>query len=354
MSTDPHAASAGPGSVDRVATRRAAAALRRRSRRAFARPEVGILIPLLVLGAVFYGLNSDFALKANLLDILRESSFTFIVCAGTTLVFAAGGLDLSVGSVAAFGGIVAGLLMHDAGWPVLPAIVLAVLAGGTLGAANGIASVRLGVPPLIVTLGMLYIARGLVNVITQGAPVYPLPQGFTDFVQGDVAGIPNPVIVAVAVGGVAHVVLTRTTVGRAILAVGGNEAAARLAGISVNRYKVVIYVVSAMTAALAGALLAGKLSSAQPGTGTGMELSVIAAVIIGGTSMFGGSATVVGSALGALLIGTLTNGLVLSDVSPFWQNLVVGVVIVAAVAIDQWKRRRPVRVPEGDDTSAAA
>lgn len=301
--------------------------------------ESGILLALLLVGAGFALMDPVFLSSGNLADIARNASFTFLAASMATFVFAAGGLDLSVGSVVGVGAMVGGLMTVDAGAPAPLGVVVAVAAGAAVGAVNGMVIVKGRIPALVMTLGMLYGARGVIMVVTEGQPIFPFPESFTEFVGHEVAGVPMVALIALAVGVAAHVVLRHMVFGREVLATGGNREAARLAGIPVDRISIVVYVLSGAAAALSGVLSAARLGTAQASAGEGFELTVIAAVIIGGTSLFGGSATVIGTAIGSVLLAALTNGMTVVEVSPFYQNVVVGAVIVLAVAIDQWRRR---------------
>lgn len=301
--------------------------------------ESGILLALLLVAAGFALLEPVFLSTQNVSDVARNASFTFIAASMATFVFASGGLDLSVGSVVGVGALAGGLVAVDAGVPSPVAVGAAVLAGGAVGAINGVVIVKGKIPSLVMTLGMLYGARGIIMVVTEGQPIFPFPRSFTDFVNHKIGAVPVMALIALAIGLAAHVVLRHTVYGREILATGGNREAARLAGIPVDRISISVYVLAGGAAALTGVLAAARLGTAQASAGTGFELTVIAAVIIGGTSLFGGSATVVGTAIGSLLLATLTNGMTVVQVSPFYQNVVVGAVIVLAVAIDQWRRR---------------
>lgn len=263
----------------------------------------------------------------------------FIVAAAMTFVLIAAGLDLSVGSVIAFGGIV-GSMVLAAGAPIFLGILAGVLTGAGIGFINGFVVVKFGIPPLIVTLGMMYAGQGAVLVVTRGTPVYPLPAAFNAIGQGNLAGIPYVVLIAAVVGIVAHIVLTRTTYGRMVFATGGNAETSRLSGINVNFVNLTVYILTGMAAAFVGMLMASRLASAQPGAGAGWELQVIAAVIIGGTSMFGGSGSILGSLLGVLFMNVVSTGMIMMRISAYWQNLVVGVIIVVAVGIDQYRRRK--------------
>ena len=302
--------------------------------------ELGIVIALVTVLAVFALINPVFLSAQNIADVTRNASFTFVAAVGATYVFAAGGLDLSVGSLFGIGAVAGGLVVVDGGSIPL-AIVAGVVAASLLGLVNGLVVVRAHIPALVATLGMLYAARGLIMIVTEGQPIFPFPREFTDMVIARVSGVPLMVIIAIVLALIAHYGLNHTRFGREVLAVGGNRDAARLVGIPVNRVSITVYALSGAAAGLAGILAAARLGTAQASAGTGFELTVIAAVIIGGTSMFGGSATVIGTVIGALLLAVLSNGMTIIGLSPFYPNLLVGVVIVFAVALDQWRRARP-------------
>lgn len=302
--------------------------------------EAGIALALILVIVAFTVLNPVFLSPQNLSDVARNASFTFIAAVGATFVFASGGLDLSVGSTLGIGAVLGGLVVVDAGGPILLSVAVAMACGGIVGLINGLVIVKGRIPALVATLGMLYAARGAIMILTEGQPVFPFPRTFTDLVIGRLFGIPNMVVLALALALVAHVVLGYLRFGREVLAIGGNAEASRLVGIRVDRVSIVVYVMAGALAALAGILSAARLGTAQASAGTGFELTVIAAVIIGGTSMFGGSATVVGTIIGALLLAVLSNGMTIVGLSPFYQNLLVGIVIVLAVAVDQWRRSR--------------
>ncbi|CAA7601019.1 Branched-chain amino acid transport system / permease component [Acididesulfobacillus acetoxydans] len=301
--------------------------------------ETGLAIPLVLLICIIGLVNPLFFDPQNIIDVLRNTSFMFIVAAAMTFVLIAAGLDLSVGSVIAFGGIV-GSMVLAAGAPIFLGILAGVLTGAGIGFINGFVVVKFGIPPLIVTLGMMYAGQGAVLVVTRGTPVYPLPAAFNAIGQGNLAGIPYVVLIAAVVGIVAHIVLTRTTYGRMVFATGGNAETSRLSGINVNFVNLTVYILTGMAAAFVGMLMASRLASAQPGAGAGWELQVIAAVIIGGTSMFGGSGSILGSLLGVLFMNVVSTGMIMMRISAYWQNLVVGVIIVVAVGIDQYRRRK--------------
>ena len=299
--------------------------------------EFGIFIPLILLCALVSVNNVVFLSLDNILDVLRNTSYILIIAVGMTFVLIGGGLDLSVGSFLALCGLICGIALK-AGWPI-PLAMLAGLAAGVIGGLlNALVIVRLSIPPLITTLGTLYMARGLVLVITRGTPIYPLPDAFSNLGNGDIAGIPSVVVIALAVSLVGAWTLKYTVFGREVYAIGGNEDTARFSGISVQHVKTAVYVIVTALAALSGVLMTARLGSAQPGIGEGYEMQVITAVIIGGTSLSGGSGTILGTALGALFMSVLANGMNLIGVSVYWQKFVMGAIIIIAVGTDHYRR----------------
>jgi ribose transport system permease protein len=308
-------------------------------KRIFRIKEMGIFITLIIIVAVFGIANPVFLSFSNIINILRSTSFILIIGIAMTFVLISGGLDLSVGPIVALGGVIAGLSVQS-GIPIPVSILLGLLSGMAVGAFSGFTIAAFKIPPLIVTLGMMYVIKGVVLIITKGAPIFPLPQEFNIIGQGELAGIPFVVLIAVVLGVIAHIILTQTTIGREIHAVGGNIETAYLSGIRINRIKFLVYVLTGAAAAITGILMSARLASAQANSGTGYELLVIAAVIIGGTSLFGGSGTILGTAIGALFMTVVSNGMVILKVSVYWQNLVIGFIIILAVGIDQLKRRK--------------
>jgi ribose transport system permease protein len=303
--------------------------------------ELNILIALFALGTFFSFTSPYFLDSNNLLGVTRAFSLTAIAAMGQTMVIITGGIDLSVGSVLALSGLSTGMLL-ERGWPLLPAMAAGLLVGTVSGLVNGLLITRIGLPPFIATLGTLSIGRGLVYVLTKGYPV-TVPRGqdlLIELGQGYVGPVPVPVIVMLVVTILATVFLSQSALGRYIYAVGGNEEAARLAGINVAGVKLLVYTLSGTLAGLAGMILLARLVSAQPSAGLGFELPVIAAAIIGGTSLLGGEGTVLGAVLGAAIIGVLENGMVLLNVNPYAQQAVTGTVIILAVSLDIWQKRR--------------
>ncbi|MEU4546286.1 ABC transporter permease [Nonomuraea dietziae] len=300
--------------------------------------ENGALVALVVLAVALSLLSSDFLSVSNLLNVGVQAAVTAILAFGATFVIITAGIDLSVGSVAALSAITLAYLSTTSGlpWPLATAIALAV--GVVCGLANAALIAYGKLPPFIATLAMLGIARGLALVISQGSPI-AMPDAVSHV--GDTIGgyLPIPVIVMVVMGLIAAVILNRTYPGRAMYAIGGNEEAARLSGIKVNRQKLVTYALSGGFAAVAGIVLASRLASAQPQAAAGYELDAIAAVVIGGASLSGGKGRAFGTFVGALILAVLRNGLNLLSVSAFWQQVVIGVVIALAVLVDTLRRR---------------
>jgi ribose transport system permease protein len=289
--------------------------------------------------------SHNFLTVDNTMNVLRQISINLCLSLGMTLVILSGGIDLSVGSVLALSGAVAaGLLKNGLALPrfnllvqfTMPgAIVAGIAVGIVLGWANGVAVTRFKLPPFVATLGMLSIARGLTMLWTGGFPVTGLGDDFGRLGTGHALGIPMPVWISAVLVVVFIVVTKRTRFGRHLYAVGGNERAATLSGLAVPRIKLMVYTLGGGLAAVAGLLVTARLDSATPNAGLGYELDSIAAVVIGGTSLSGGRGSMLGTVLGCLIIGVLNNGLFLLDVSPFWQQVVKGFVILAAVAADK-------------------
>ncbi|HDZ9224368.1 ribose ABC transporter permease [Vibrio cholerae] len=295
------------------------------------------LIALLFLVVVVSFLNPNFFTVDNLLNILRQTSVNAIIAVGMTLVILTAGIDLSVGSVLALCGAFAATLVAME-VPVLIAVPTALLAGATLGAISGIIIAKGKVQAFIATLVTMTLLRGVTMVYTDGRPI---STGFTDtadtfawFGTGYALGIPVPVWLMVVVFSGAWYLLNHTRFGRYVYAVGGNESATRLSGINVDRVKIGVYAICGLLAALAGIIVTSRLSSAQPTAGMGYELDAIAAVVLGGTSLMGGKGRIMGTLIGALIIGFLNNALNLLDVSSYYQMIAKAVVILLAVLVD--------------------
>lgn len=302
--------------------------------------QAGIIVIIVTLLVVSESIDSTTLHSANLIEVLRSTAVYFIGACGATLLLVGGGLDLSIGSVFAVGAVAAGKLMN-AGVPWPLAVILAVAISGVLGAVNAVLIIRVKVPPFITTLGMYFAASGAVTVVTGGNPLFNFPAGFGDFGQGSWLGIPLLVYYAVIAGVVFHVILQSTRFGYDARAVGGNAASALANGVRTARVNTGLYVISAGVAGLCGILLAARVDTADPSSGgPAFTFQVLASVIIGGTSLFGGVGTIVGTALGSLLFSVINNVLALTNTDPEWQNIAVGVILVLAVAFDQLRRNR--------------
>jgi erythritol transport system permease protein len=313
-------------------------------------------IALAVVTLVFSLLSPEFLTTGNLSILVKHVAINAILAIGMTFVILSGGIDLSVGSIVGFSGMVAGLLLNrglvleSSGVVVFPhtwfVVVLALMSGMAIGAINGWMVARLGVAPFIATLGSMYVARGAALLMSEGATFPNLSgqpalgnTGFASIGAAVVAGLPVPVWLMAGLAAVAIFVASRTPFGRHVYAIGGNQRAAVLSGVRVQRVRLRVYILSGFCAALVGVIIAAQLGAAHPATGTTFELNAIAAVVLGGTSLMGGRGTVGGTLIGAFVIGVLADGLVLVGVSEFWQMVVKGLVIVLAVILDQLQKR---------------
>jgi len=305
------------------------------------RQTITMSVILLGLCAVLAAAKPEFLTRENLLNVLLQSSTNCVLAVGMTFVIITAGIDLSVGSVLAFSGVVLGVLVKQAGVGVGIGLCAAAAAGTCCGLVQGAVIVRWAVPPFVCTLGMMCAARGLGLILAGGQTIHGLPPAATWLGHGRLIGpIAVPTLLSLAAVGVAHVVLTRTAYGRHVFAVGANEEAARLAGVRVGTVKLIAYATCGFTAGLAGIIVAGRTGSASPIVGVGNELYAIAAAVIGGNSLMGGRGTVIGTLVGALLIQVLRNGLNLLIVPDRWQLVVIGLVIVLAAIIDQMRQGR--------------
>lgn len=300
--------------------------------------KLGPLLGLFLIVIVITILNPSFMTTDNVLNILRQVSISALIAFGMTFVILTGGIDLSVGSTLALTGAVAATMLASGIDPVLT-IFTALLLGAILGAVNGVIIAKGKVAPFIATLATMTIYRGLTLVYTDGRPVSDLGNEITFQMlgKGYFFGIPVPVCTMILAFIVLYVIMHKTTFGRRVYAVGGNEAASKLSGINVDRVKIAVYSLTGMLAALSALILTSRLNSAQPTAGTSYELDAIAAVVLGGTSLTGGKGWIFGTLVGALIIGVLNNGLNLIGVSSFFQQVVKGIVILIAVLIDRKK-----------------
>ena len=319
------------------------------------------ILALLLLVLIFALTTSSFLTTNNLTILAKHVSINAFLAIGMTFVMLAGGIDLSVGSVAGLAGMVAGWLltrgltlpgMSHPYYPSVAVVISVALAlSAVVGAVNGLLVTRLSIAPFIATLGTLYVGRGA-GLLLSGGRTFPNlagepsrhNMGFPALGQSFLLGVPLPVWLLVAGVLLAALVASKTAFGRHVYAVGGNERAALLSGIRVERVKVLTYVISSLCAALVGLIIAAQLEAAHPATGESFELTAIAAVVLGGTSLLGGRGSVVGSLIGALVIGVLADGLVMLGTSEFWQMVIKGIVIILAVAVDQLQASAQLRV----------
>jgi ribose transport system permease protein len=300
--------------------------------------QFGTLGGLLALCAVLWMLTPHFLTVSNLLNVAQQTAINAIIAVGLTFVIISAGIDLSVGSLVAFSGVVlASLLQREV--PVPLAILAGLMTGLACGLVNGLLITFGRLPPFIATLGMMSVARGGALLYTEGRPVSGFGENFRWIATSEVWWVPVPVVLMGVVYAVAHFVLRRTRFGRYVFAIGGNEEAALLSGVPVRFHKTMVYGVCGLLSALASVVLTARLNSAQPIAGINYELDAIAATVIGGTSLMGGQGSVVGTLIGALIMGVLRNGLNLLGVSSFIQQVVIGAVIILAVLIDMAFKR---------------
>jgi ribose transport system permease protein len=297
------------------------------------------LIILLLIALPLSILSADFLTGNNLLTVALQTSMIAIAAIGMTFTLITGGVDLSVGSVAALTGALAAGLSTRNGLGTYPAIFVALFAAAWIGALNGAMIAWGHIPPFVATLASMAAVRGLTLVYTQGRPISGLDEQFT-FWATDLAGIPVPLFVLLFVAIITYIILHRSVFGNYIFAIGGGEETARLAGISPAKIKIGVYIISALCAGLTGLLLTARLWSAQPNSGTGLELDAIASSVLGGASLLGGAGSVTGAIIGAFIIGILANGLNLLEVPSYNQQVIKGLVFIVAVILDYVLKRR--------------
>ncbi len=297
------------------------------------------LVGFLAVFTIMVIFNDNFLTSNNLSNVARQVSINAILAVGMTCAILLGGIDLSVGPVMALSGTAAAGMMA-AGFDPAMAIPSGMLIGVLFGAANGFMIAYAKMPAFIVTLASLGIARGIGLIYTGGYPVSGLPQSFSFWGRGDVFGLQTPILMMLVVYAIAYVILNHTPFGRYVYAIGGNEEASRLSGVRVPLVILTVYTISGLTASIAGIILTSRLMSGQPNAGVGFELDAIAAVVIGGTAMSGGKGAIIGTLIGAMLLGVLNNGLNLGGVSPYVQNVIKGVIILVAIYIGTSKRKK--------------
>lgn len=300
---------------------------------------LGLTIVIVALALLFTAINPRFASVTNFVNILTQASFIIVMAAGMTFVITSAGIDLSVGSAAALITVVAFGLIKGGMNPALGVLVMFAL-GAFLGGLTGVLIAIVKIPPFIATLGMMAALRGLALVHSAGEMHFGLPASLTWIGQGSIAGVPAPVVISLVFAALAARLFNHSRFGLHVRAVGGNREAARLAGVPVNRVEVMVYVLMGLATALGGLIMMTRIDSTQATIGTAMEIHVISAVIIGGTSLFGGRGTIYGAVMGALLLSMMTNALVIAGVDYFWQLVAMGSIVLIAVAIGNLRERR--------------
>ncbi|WP_158862116.1 ABC transporter permease [Leifsonia sp. AG29] len=315
---------------------------------------LGIFAAAAVIFIVFGILNPNFLTLDNLRDVAVSASVNALIGIGLTFVIITGGIDLSVGSIASLVGIVSANMMVASGVPAVPALLAGLVLGFIAGAINGMLITFLKLPPFIATLGTMSVYQGLAYVVTNGSPVYNVPQSFVLLLNSYIGGIPMVVIVVIVVAVVAWLLLRRTVFGQNVIATGGSEETAWLSGVRVTRVKILVYGISGILAALGGLVVVARISAAQPEAGSPYLLTAIAAAVIGGANLMGGEGRIAGTLVGALILGALTNGLVLLNVPSFYEQIVTGLVVLIAVAIDQGSKGWPMLKRGGRDKAEPA
>ncbi|EJL86874.1 MULTISPECIES: ABC transporter permease [unclassified Pantoea] len=301
--------------------------------------DAGTLIGLIIIVVTFSFLSPVFFTVPNLLNILQQSSINALIALGMTLVIISGGIDLSVGPTAALSAVL-GATMMVAGVPVPVAIMATLGIGALCGVFSGTLIAYAGLQPFIVTLGGLSLFRAIALIYTGGNPVFGIPMEFRSIINSTVFGVPTPIVIVAVIALLLWVVMNKTPLGEYILAVGGNEEAARVAGVPVKRTKVTVYIISGTLASLASLILIGRLGAAEPTIGNLWELDAIAAAAIGGASLMGGKGSIIGTLIGAIILGALRNGLTLLNIQAFYQLLATGLIIIIAMLIDRATRGR--------------
>jgi ribose transport system permease protein len=301
--------------------------------------DLGTVAGLVIMVIVFASLSDVFLTQRNLINILQQSSINACIAIGMTLVIISGGIDLSVGPAAALAAVLSATLLM-AGYPVPMVIFTALIIGVSCGLLNGILIAYAGLQPFIVTLGTLSLFRALALIYTGGNPVLSLPSNYRQVFTSQILGLPVPVIVVGVLAVLATVLLKKTPLGEYILAVGGNEEAARVSGVPIERTKVLTYMLSGGLASLAAVILMARLGAAEPTLGNLWELEAIAASAIGGASLMGGKGSIFGTILGAIVLGAMRNGLTLLNVQAFYQLLATGIIIILAMLVDRLARGR--------------
>lgn len=300
----------------------------------------GMLLVLLGMVIVMSFLSDAFLQYQNLINIVRQISFIGIVAMGVTMIIITTGIDLSSGSVIALVSVVVASAAHPGEYPWFVPLLIGLGIGACAGFINGFITAKAKIPAFIVTLGMMTAARGVALLYSEGRPISNLSESFSFIGKGVIMGIPFPILIFIVLGIISHLLLSKTKFGKYTYAIGGNEQAAKICGINVDRYRIMIYTYAGMLSAIAAMMLTARISAGQPSMGVMYELDAIAAAVIGGTSLSGGIGTIPGTIIGALIIGVLNNGLDLLNVSSYWQQILKGAIIITAVLIDSRKNKR--------------
>ena len=301
--------------------------------------QYGLLIVFGLICLLISLITPQFLTVSNWTIIVTQVSINALLAFGVTFVIITGGIDLSLGSIVAVSGVTAAMLAHPGTYPIVLPVFIGLLAGLLMGAFNGFIITKSKIAPFIVTLGTMTIGRGLALILSDGRPVSNLSDSFNYFGSGTVFGIPVLILIFILVFALCSIILNKTVLGRYIYAVGGNEQAARASGINIDRVKLSVYSISGLLAGLAGILLASRINTGQPNAGAGFELDAIAAVVIGGTSTTGGRGSMTGTLIGVLLIGVINNGLDLLNVTSYYQQVVMGIIIIGAVVLDSLNQK---------------
>ncbi|MBT2533763.1 ABC transporter permease [Arthrobacter sp. ISL-48] len=302
---------------------------------------LGIYIAAVVIFLIFGMLNGNFLTAGNLRDIAISASVNAIIGLGITFVVITGGIDLAVGSIASFVGIVSATLMVNAGTSPFLALLAGIALGLVCGALNGVLITKLKLPPFIATLGTMSIYQGCAYVVTNGRPVYNVPKDFVFMLNSYIGGVPVAVILVAVLAALCWLLLRRTVFGQNVIATGGSEETAWLSGVRVDRVKIAVYALSGMLAGVGGLVIVARINAAQTDAGSPYLLTAIASAVIGGANLMGGEGRIAGTLVGALILGALTNGLVLLNVPSFYEQIVTGLVVVIAVALDQGSKGWP-------------
>jgi ribose/xylose/arabinose/galactoside ABC-type transport system permease subunit len=298
--------------------------------------EYGIFIAFILICITLTFISPQFLTISNWSIIFTQVAINALLAFGVTFVIITGGIDLSIGSTVAVAGIVVAMLAHPDQFPLIVPILGGLLMGLFIGILNGFLITKSKIAPFIVTLGIMTIGRGVALILSNGRPISNLSESFNFIGSGEILGIPFPIIILIIVFSICSIVLKKTVFGRYVYAVGGNEQAAWASGINVNQVKMAVYALCGLLSGLAGILLTSRITTGQPNAGAGFELDAIAAAVIGGTSTTGGIGTITGTLFGVILIGVLNNGLDLLNVSSYYQQVAMGVIIIGAVLLDSW------------------